>query len=404
MNHPPRFNVRRDVPRATLRLRRTLLSSTVCLAALLSLTSCAGTVRPPHPPATPPAGTVLDKVLALYPSAHLPPVSDPYIFYSDSGPLYDYPATVINARGAANRMRRGQLPVSWAYGPQWPYGHTKQDFVKYYLGSIHPDQAILIDEWQAPQLGVPKGSPLASSDPYGIEGAVEGIAQATQKYPGSLTLIAWRGENSLLPLVKRHGVGYILIEAYTNMDKSVPRSWSVSTFQVDLRIWKARRWGMITRTIPWLGEFFPPDRYRPGDVLTVKELEGQIRHYREIAPEMPGLAFYAGKKDSVLAHAANELATKYFIEPAPHVSITSPTRGATLSPAPHTIHAKAEAKDGRRISEYKGFIDNALVYVGSRPSFTWDFSKEAAGSHVITIHAIDSGWNRAAAQISVKIE
>lgn len=389
-----------------MRRLRSILSVSLLIVLLALVDGCVSVFpAPPHPRDIPPS-RILSTVLAVYPSAHLPPVSDPYIFYSDSGPL-DYPGTIVNAQGAGDEKRQakeislGRLPVFWAYGPEWPYGHNKKDFVDYYLGSIHPKQAVLIDEWQRPQFDLPRGKPLSAADPYGIEGSIQGIAEAKARSPGALVLVAWRGENSLLPLVRKGGVDYILIEAFTNMDKSVPQSWGVSVLQVDYRIWKARSWGMIDRTIPWLGNFFPPDQYRPGHVMTVSDLERQIRHYRKIAPEMPGLAFYAGKENSLLARAASRIARKYFIAPAPTVGILSPQAGAVLTRSPHMITAAARAKDGRKIAEYKGFIDNRLVYVGSQPSFTWDFAGCTPGPHIITVHAIDNGWNRTAAQISI---
>jgi len=213
--------------------------------------------------------------------------------------------------------------------------------------------------------------------------------------------VAWRGEDSLLPLVRADAVDYLLIEAYTNVMKSIQLRDGISVVGVDQRIAKARSWGVSDRTVPWLGHFVPFDQYHPGHALTVEELESQIRHYRKFAPEMPGLAFFGGDANRVLSKAASELASKYFIDLAPEVTIQRPSYGAALTRAPHLIEAEASAKGGRSVAAYKGFIDNNLVYEGSNPAFTWDFTNEAPGTHIITVQAIDSGWNRAAAQIKI---
>lgn len=368
------------------------------------------TIAPPRPPATPPPTTVLTRVLRVYPSAKLVPISNPYLFYWDFGPPPDFAGAVADAEGAgdaaqqASALREHRLPVFWTSGPQWPDGRSKKEFVDYYLGSIAPYRAFMIDEWQGPDPTAPAGSPLAIGNPYGIEGAIEGIELARERHPGSLVLIAWRGEDSLLPLVRADAVDYLLIEAYTNVMKSVNLTDGISIAGVDQRIEKARSWGVVDRTVPWLGHFVPDSDYHPGHALTVEELQRQIRHYRAIAPEMPGLAFFGGAANLALAKAASELAVRYFVAPAPEIRIVSPSDGAILSRAPHLIVARASAREGRSVAEYRGFIDNRLVYDGSNPAFTWDFSGESPGPHTITMQAYDSGWNRAATQIDVHNE
>lgn len=376
-------------------------------AIVLTMSSCAGRVAAQPTTALAEGAEVLHTVLAVYPSAELFPVSDPYLFYWDFGAPPDFNGAVADAQGAGNSAQQAEavkqhrLSVFWTFGPQWPYGHSKQDFIDFYLGAISSGQASLVDEWQSPSPGAPRGSPLNARNPYGIEGAIAGLEQAKKRSPSSLIFIAWRGESSVLPLLRNGGADYLLIEAYTNVASPTPLSYGISVLGVDLRIAKARSWGVLDRTIPWLGHFAPFDKYHPGHALTVEELGRQIRHYREIAPQMPGLAFYGGASNLVLAKAASDFARKYFIEPAPIVTIASPSKGAVLSRAPHTIRIDATAKGGRKITEYKGYIDNALVYVGSRPSFRWDFREEPPGKHIITVHAVDSGWNRSAVQIVV---
>ena len=350
-----------------------------------------------------------NKVIRVLPSALLPPVSNPYLFYWDFGPAPSFLGSVANAQGAGNETqaaeheKAGRLPVIWTYGPEWPCGKTKEDFIKYYLSVIQPNRAHLVDEWQSARLGVPIGNPLSLFDPFGIRGAIEGIDQAKKRSQGAFILVAWRGEDSLLPLVEKGDVDCLLIEAYSHLSKTQPQFWAIRIPSVDARIAKARSWGIIDRTIPWLGEIRSTDEYVPGHALTAAELEVQIRHYRETAPEMPGVAFY-GNSNPDLARAADALCKKYFVDPAPEVAILSPAGGAVLSPTSQIVKAAASPKGGRTVREYRGFIDNRLVYIGSDSVFSWDFSRETRGPHYLTVHAVDDNWNRGAAQVRIGIE
>jgi len=56
------------------------------------------------------------------------------------------------------------------------------------------------------------------------------------------------------------------------------------------------------------------------------------------------------------------------------------------------------------VVKYRWFIDNRLVSETESPQDDWDLRGEAAGSHFVTVHAIDDGWNRSAAQILVRCE
>lgn len=381
----------------------TLRWVTVSALVTLFVSSCTTTEARPAP-----AQTQATRVIKTYPSAVSPPVSSPYLFYWELGPAPSYAGAVANAQGVANgtqaqeQLKQGRLPIQWVYGPQWPYGKDKADVVKYYMDSIKPYRAQMIDEWQSPKIGAPIGNPLSALNPFGIEGAIDGIAAAKARAPGSLVLIAWRGENSLLPLVKKGGVDYILVEGYSNLPKTYPQSWAIDMAGVDARIAKARSWGMITHTIPWLGEIIANDQYPAGHVLTAKDLERQIEHYRKVAPEMPGVAFY-NDTNPALARAADRLCWEYYVKPAPTVSIVAPTPGESLPRSRVTIVAYAKGRHARTIREYLGFIDNHLVYKGTANHFSWNFSNEKPGEHIVTVQAIDSAWNRGVKQVTVNV-
>jgi len=68
------------------------------------------------------------------------------------------------------------------------------------------------------------------------------------------------------------------------------------------------------------------------------------------------------------------------------------------------VTVEASAKDGRKIKEYRWFVDNRLVACSKIPAFLWDTSGLENGFHFLTVHAIDTKWNRAASQIPVIVK
>ena len=68
---------------------------------------------------------------------------------------------------------------------------------------------------------------------------------------------------------------------------------------------------------------------------------------------------------------------------------------------PIRVKATPNPEGGRFIREYQWFINNRLVAKTTGPTYLWDTRGDELGLHVLTVHAIDSHWNRAAAQIRV---
>lgn len=402
-----------DEPNKTSRWRALRTLAAAWIIVLVSLLTACSTTRQETTRSSRSASmtathgiVAAHEVIDVYPSAHLPPVANPYFFYWDFGSPPKVADPTVDVEGvrtdqeAARLEKQGILPVNWLPGPNWRYGKDYKDFFSKFSDSIKANRAYLVDEWQSIRLTASPGSALAASDPFGMRGTIDGILDAKHRNPSSFVIIAWRGENSLKPLVEKDGADLVAIEAYTSVSKDRPTWYAVSLSQVDRRIALARSWGILDRTIPWLGHILPYNEYHASQKLTPQELERQIKHYREIAPQMPGVAFF-GNENEALAKVANELTRKYFIDPAPSVRITTPMKGAHLSATTHVVRIAARAKDGRVVVQYKGYIDNRLVYEGTSSAFSWNFSKETPGVHYITVHAIDNDWNRAAAQIRV---
>jgi hypothetical protein len=315
-----------------------------------------------------------------------------------------YPGAVTNACGGGTELaQRGMLPLGWYYGPQNPYWPTEQAAIESYASTARSGAlGIMVDEWQPED---ENQEMLKPGNPYGITGSLKGMAEAKRVNPAMLITVAWRGEETIAPATRQGLPDYLLIEAYTHLSKQFPREWALDgeLKGLEKRIAVARKLGMIEQTIPWLGMVLAAEDYHPDQRLTPDLLDQQIARARQIAPEMPGIAFYANG-DNALAIAADQLARKHFVAPAPEVAITAPAFQATLTTPHMTVRVQATGKDGRKVVRYRWFVDNRLMAETADASWTWDLRGEEAGTRFVTVHAVDEAWNRAATQVLVTVK
>jgi membrane carboxypeptidase/penicillin-binding protein PbpC len=194
-----------------------------------------------------------------------------------------------------------------------------------------------------------------------------------------------------------------MIESYTHAKKKWNPSWTIGMSGIKKRVDRARELGMIDRTICWLGTILAEDEYHEASgVLTAERVEKQVAELRRHAPEMPGMIFYSNSNPE-LAAACDRILEKHFVAPAPSVHFTQPHVEQALTDDVVVLKVEAEGRDGRAIRKYRWFIDNRLVAETDEPTYKWDITAEWPGRHMLTVHAIDEDWNRAAAQVPVKI-
>ncbi len=359
-------------------------------------------VAPAIDPRLGPEGRELP-ALRWYPSAHLPPVSEPYIFhyYGTPPPEKDAPAYNSRRTSMVEVEQRGILPLKWFYGPQNPHRTGAEGFRAQYLRGArrrlpaeHPDHlddqqqqlGFAVDEWQRPRQDVEEGHPLHPDDPFGLIGSIQGMIDAKALNPEPFIAVYWRGEKSIRPALRHEAVDLLIIEG-----------------AILKRGDRAREEGYIDRTI------FMHGYQHGGDDL--ETIERRIRKMRERFPEMPGMALYAvgdvpaGKHndDPEWLLEFDRLLHRYFIQPAPDVHFTAPNFEAKIHSDAVTLEAEASGQNGRAIRSYRWFVDNRLVAETDRPVFEWDTSREWEGRHMLTVHAIDEDWNRSAAQIPVRL-
>ena len=111
----------------------------------------------------------------------------------------------------------------------------------------------------------------------------------------------------------RGPIPQVLAEAYRDVADLVMLESYVGNQQqywwIAMQVWSARRYGILTKTIPVLGV---GKGGNPGEnwAETKEELEQQMRFVRLIAPESPGIGFYSGTPE--LLAAADSLSAHYF--------------------------------------------------------------------------------------------
>ena len=347
------------------------------------------------------------QALESFPSAFLPPVKDPYIFYwgFDQLPASSFAANATHEKaiGKDEAAQKGVLKLNWFYGPNNPYYKTYDRFYQAYVNFARGNNyAMMIDEWQYPKEKAKQGSPLHPDDPFGITASIDGMIKAKQLKPELYITVAWRGETSIERAVEAKAVDMLFIEGYTHLNKKFPRSWEMTIPALKARVDYARKIGMIEKTIPWLGQLENKEDFHPNRVMTTEIIENQIKVMREYAPEMPGVAFYRSQSDTLVT-AATSAIEKYFIAPSPKLTINTPKFESTVTNPHVRIAVNAQAKEGREVISFKWFVDNRLMAKTTDNSWIWDTRAETNGTHIITVHAIDDHYNRSAVQIPVKV-
>jgi len=364
------------------------------------------------------------RTIQWFPSALLPPVSKPYYilqcFWGGHGKLFwdDYKHRAMNIDGVFCKdelLQRGILSLSGVKGPNTKWHNTTEALKKYYSHPI----GIAIDEWQQRDSSsyMYKGKEILCEG-FGkkIDYALDALRLIEKEVPETFTCVYWRGEKSLLELSNKSLPDLVVVEGYSHT--TVNPRWSMSPVSKYFsKVELAKENDMLSQTIIMLGTIAAPYdylEYYKDNPLTPEMLEVQIQTIREKYPEMPGIGFYvytpslktfeereANEELKALMLAADRLAWKYYIKPAPEVVITIPAYNEVLTHPHILLKAEAKGQDGRGIIQYRWFVDNRLMAETENNVWMWDVRGEFPGNHIITVHAIDSAYNRAATQIPV---
>jgi hypothetical protein len=371
------------------------------------------------------------RTLRFYPSATLPPVAKPYIFLwcafsgRERQKLFWNKFKTMNVDGVYDdeaRTKRGILGLRQRQGPaKWYRAKSAKKIERYYYAPREENNnyGIAIDEWQ---MKTNRFRPESTGTrkifyPKGVDYAIEAIKQIKKKDPSYYVAVYWRGEGSMKPLAKYGCPDLVLPEVYTWFPKH--NNWAMDKEGVVRMMKWAKKDGFVNRAVPLFGclytkRAFPKEKKEP----TVAQVEKLIVYTRKNWPQAAGAGFYVwynGKGQSKeeklarvkdimpLAVGLDKLLYKHYVKPAPKVVFVRPKSGAKISSAKVLVKAKAKCKGSRKIIKYRWFIDNRLMAETKKNKWYMDTRGEKAGNHLITVHAIDSRWNRAAKQIMIKI-
>lgn len=346
--------------------------------------------------APPSPETAHKRALALYPSASLPPVRDPYyfVFYS-AGPRKQWKRlATINLTTYSSHAGwlepRGVMNLVWAEGGPVGWLPSAAAYARYYTRTAQSHTVGFCGH----------ESNLGEKLPW----LADAFRTAKASHPEKFSAYYYRGEPLMAKAAGERHIDLLIQEGYTSVHKQFPlKGFAIGMAGIKSRIDTARRHGAIQRQVVMLGHICKPDQYHVGHELTPDKIDGLIAELRKYAPEMPGIGFYGAGGDE-LAVACDRLARKHFVDPAPELLIRKP-RFEEILTTPHVlIEAHAEAKPGRKVTRYRWFVDNRLVAETRRSRYLWDARGERVGRHVLTVHAVDDAWNRTASQIPVRVE
>ncbi len=375
-------------------------------------------IRPKNPKS-------LSEPIAVYPSAKLPPISEPMFFG-----FYNMPCSrekqkmvhkwiphwnlLTNVRSRSGHdeqltetveycIGHGILPLNWILGPMQPRWDRQSDWVYYYLSAARNKNLIGIgvDEWQPNGVACYGGTKV-------VNFAATGLIWAKQEHPEFYQMVFWRGEDNIIKkVVKQKCIDLLIVEGYSYI--WLRDDWSIQPPDTMKRVELARKWGAIERTIVMLGQVTTEkcktnSKLKPPGSI---EFEKQIRYFRKHAPEMPGIAFYiaANSFDAIKdkLQACDRLFVKYYLKPAPEVIIASPQANSVITGV-CKISAIAKAKKSdSNIIYYLWFVDNRLMAKTIKPQWNWNTRLELPGEHIITVQAVDSKYNRGVKQIKVRV-
>ena len=370
------------------------------------------------------------RTLKYFPSASLPPVSNPYIFCyynwnNDFNKLLWPRLKVINTDVVFDDTalnQKGILTLSCKGGPQFDWMGNYETCFNIYSNARF---GITVDEWQSVDDSNKRNENYDHDTPMGkrIDTSIKALAAVKEKFPNMLLGVYWRGEISLKPLAAKGLPDLVISEGYTHLPR-FPQ-WEIGTAENIHHFDWAKEDGYYEQTICLHGAINIPMQYPGYDHhFTPESLAEEVRVLRKKYPEVMGSGLYCeiSKSDNEekaawkwnpqeamealwpVFEGYERALQRYFIDPAPDVILTSPEYEAKITSAKVLLKAEAMCKDQRKMLKYRWFVDNRLVAETTVSEYLWDTRDTESGHHVLTVHAIDDGWNRAAAQIPVTLD
>lgn len=366
------------------------------------------------------------RALKLYPSANLPPVKEPYIFllcaygrtFQD---IFWNELKTFNTDGVYLRPEYEQRGILCLKAVEMPNEVTtkrkklKDAFLQDFRASTG---GVAIDEWQSKDTarrGDPQAKLIGSDSTVTVDNAIAAIHEYKKEKPSAMIGIYWRGEDSLQPLAKDDLPDLIFPEVYTSFVETHLRNSEIGRIEAAKHMEWAKEDGYYEKIIPLHGCLFAASVFPENNKRWTRErLEHDIKYVKEKYPELIGQGFFCSLGERTQANIeailpllkwTDETLYEVYIKPAPELVIIRPVFEAELTrKLPHVkIKARAAGAEGRKIIQYRWFIDNRLVAETATDEYLWDIRGEQPGKHMITVHVVDEKYYRKAAQIPVSI-
>jgi len=365
------------------------------------------------------------RTLRYFPSALLPPVSDPYIFLwcafvGDHYKLFWDVFETMNTEGVYAKpelFQRGILSLQAVNGPNQKWVNSEEAALRNYT---HP-LGIAIDEWNYRDKVFRTTPEKSERSDQGtrVDHSISALRKIRKADPEQFIAVYWRGEECLKELLPDATPDIILPELYTRFPGHP--EWALGDILGHVR-W-AEHDGFLDRIIPLYGIVYaegsyPGTKARPSNI---ESYEAEIQTMRKAYPQIAGAGFFVSKGDSAyrkengitveqstkallpIAKELDELVHKYYVEPAPEIQIDEPYFNKIIDAYHIRIVANATPKNDTSIEQYRYFIDNRLVAESKDSSYIFDCRGIENGFHTLTVHVIDSKWNRSAAQIPIRL-
>lgn len=255
---------------------------------------------------TPPSPeTAAERALALYPSASLAPVRDPYffVFYNAGDRAQWRRLSTINVTTYSSHgiwlAPRGVMNLAWAEGGPASWLPTAESFSTYYTNMAKNNTIGLCGH--------------ESNLGERMQWLADAFRAAETSHPQKFSAYYYRGEPLMAKTAGQGHIDLLIQEGYTNVHKQFPmKGFAIGMEGIKARIDTARKQGAIERHIVMLGHICKSEDYHRGHELTPEKVDGMIAELRKYAPEMPGIGFYGAGGDQ-LAVECDRLAGKHFV-------------------------------------------------------------------------------------------
>lgn len=351
------------------------------------------------------------------PRWQLPPIAKPYFIgwygaHTPSRPGFET-ALLLRTQTMETDAPRQDLPwwygrgimgCAWYAGTQVRWLKTTDDYVAEFMKAVkNGEVGVCLDEWvgfdaESQEL---TGTPEKKKYPGNPKNRrlAEACRIIKQRYPKLfIAVYSHMQSDAMVEAMKAGWIDLNIIMSY--MYWPGQPAWTE-----ELALWRlnnAKKAGVMEKTIPCISLGGAPN-----EVITLEWIEKWMKYYRKHFAQMPGVFFYSHpnrrarsgdltpEQHRLIRHC-DRLVQKYYVAPAPKVTLLSPTDGEIVQGA-----VRVRARANKPVAKWRLYVEAKQVAENDTGEF--EIADLPAGPHILTVHAITSDWLRGAAQIQVSV-